>query len=76
MGFVNMLNGLSEKSGRSVNSIVPIIPDEGRTFGFESVMKQVGIYAPEGQKYVPHDADMLLGYSEKKRRSNPRRRHH
>ena len=29
-------------------------------------MKQVGIYAPEGQKYTPHDADMLLCYSEKK----------
>ena len=65
MGFVNMLNGLL-KNPEIGKLIVPIIPDEGRTFGFESVMKQVGIYAPEGQKYVPHDADMLLGYSEKK----------
>ena len=65
MGFVNMLNGLL-KNPEIGKLIVPIIPDEGRTFGFESVMKSVGIYAPEGQKYVPHDADMLLGYSEKK----------
>ena len=65
MGFVNMLNGLL-KNPDIGKLIVPIIPDEGRTFGFESVMKAVGIYAPEGQKYIPHDADMLLGYSEKK----------
>ena len=65
MGFVNLLNGLL-KSPVFGKLIVPIIPDEGRTFGFESVMKAVGIYAPEGQKYTPHDADMLLGYSEKK----------
>jgi pyruvate dehydrogenase E1 component len=64
MGFVNMLNGLL-KNPTIGKLIVPIIPDEGRTFGFESVMKSVGIYAPEGQKYVPHDADMLLGYNEK-----------
>jgi pyruvate dehydrogenase E1 component len=60
-----MLNGML-KNPEIGKLIVPIIPDEGRTFGFESVMKQVGIYAPEGQKYVPHDADMLLGYNEKK----------
>jgi pyruvate dehydrogenase E1 component len=65
MGFVNMLNALmKDKSiGRWV---VPIVPDEGRTFGLESSIKQVGIYAPEGQKYVPHDADMLLSYRENK----------
>jgi pyruvate dehydrogenase E1 component len=65
MGFVNMLNGML-KNPQIGKLLVPIIPDEGRTFGFESVMKAVGIYAPEGQKYVPHDADMLLGYSEKR----------
>jgi pyruvate dehydrogenase E1 component len=46
--------------------IVPIVPDEGRTFGLESVISQVGIYAPEGQKYTPHDSDMLLKYREEK----------
>jgi pyruvate dehydrogenase E1 component len=65
MGFVNMLNGLL-KNPNIGKLIVPIIPDEGRTFGFESVMKAVGIYAPEGQKYIPHDADIFLSYSEKK----------
>ncbi len=64
-GFVSMMRGLL-KEPTIGKLIVPIIPDEGRTFGFESVMKQVSIYAPEGQKYTPHDADMLLGYSEKK----------
>ncbi len=44
--------------------IVPIVPDEGRTFGLESAIRQVGIYAPEGQKYTPHDVDMLLSYRE------------
>ena len=43
----------------------------------ESVIKQVGIYAPEGQKYVPHDIDMVLSYREnKKDDADPRRRHH
>ncbi|HEY5329572.1 MAG TPA: pyruvate dehydrogenase (acetyl-transferring), homodimeric type [Acidobacteriaceae bacterium] len=64
MGFVNMLNGLL-KDPAIGKLIVPIIPDEGRTFGFESVMKAVGIYAPEGQKYTPHDANVFLSYSEK-----------
>jgi pyruvate dehydrogenase E1 component len=66
MGFVNMLNGMLKPSSGISKYIVPIIPDEGRTFGFESVMKAVGIYAPEGQKYVPHDSDVFLSYSEKK----------
>jgi pyruvate dehydrogenase E1 component len=65
MGFVNMLNGLLKNKDIG-KLIVPIIPDEGRTFGFESVMKSVGIYAPEGQKYIPHDSDIFLSYSEKK----------
>jgi pyruvate dehydrogenase E1 component len=65
MGFVNMLNGLL-KNKEIGKLIVPIIPDEGRTFGFESVMKAVGIYAPEGQKYTPHDSDVFLSYREEK----------
>jgi len=65
MGFVNLLNALMKNKaiGRWV---VPIVPDEGRTFGLESSIKQVGIYAPEGQKYIPHDAEMLLSYRENK----------
>jgi pyruvate dehydrogenase E1 component len=63
-----MLRGLL-KDPRIGRLIVPIVPDEGRTFGLESVIKQVGIYAPEGQKYTPHDSDMLLSYREE--RSGP-----
>ncbi len=63
MGFVNLLNALMKDKALG-KWIVPIVPDEGRTFGLESSIKQVGIYAPEGQKYVPHDADMLLSYRE------------
>ena len=65
MGFVNMLNALMKD--KAVGKwIVPIVPDEGRTFGLESSIRQVGIYAAEGQKYVPHDADMVLSYRESK----------
>ena len=65
MGFVNMLNALMKDKAVG-RWIVPIVPDEGRTFGLESSIKQVGIYAAEGQKYVPHDSDMLLSYRENK----------
>ncbi|MGB7190320.1 MAG: pyruvate dehydrogenase (acetyl-transferring), homodimeric type [Acidobacteriaceae bacterium] len=63
MGFVSMLRHLL-KDPEIGKLIVPIVPDEGRTFGLESAIRQVGIYAPEGQKYKPHDVDMLLYYRE------------
>ncbi len=44
--------------------IVPIIPDEGRTFGMDALFKEIKIYAPEGQLYVPVDHDMILSYKE------------
>ncbi|PKD16232.1 alpha-ketoglutarate dehydrogenase [Salegentibacter salinarum] len=44
--------------------IVPIIPDESRTFGMESLFRQAGIYAPHGQKYDPVDEESLLYYKE------------
>jgi pyruvate dehydrogenase E1 component len=65
MGFVSILRHLL-KDPKIGKLIVPILPDEGRTFGMESAIRQVGIYAPEGQKYSPHDADMLLYYREAK----------
>jgi pyruvate dehydrogenase E1 component len=65
MGFVSILRHLMKDSAIG-KLIVPIVPDEGRTFGLESAIRQVGIYAPEGQKYSPHDADMLLYYREDK----------
>ena len=46
--------------------VVPIVADEARTFGMEGMFRQIGIYAPEGQKYRPMDADQLLYYRETK----------
>ena len=46
---------------------VPIIPDEARTFGMEGLFRQVGIYANQGQKYVPQDADQVAFYREDKK---------
>jgi pyruvate dehydrogenase E1 component len=65
MGFVSMLRQLL-KNPEIGKFIVPIIPDEGRTFGMESIIRQVGIYASQGQLYKPHDQDMLLYYREEK----------
>ena len=65
MGYVSMLRQLL-KDPKIGKLIVPIIPDEGRTFGMESIIRQVGIYASQGQLYRPHDVDMLLYYREEK----------
>src|SRR5205814_10487578 len=63
MGFVSILRNLM-KEPKIGKLIVPIIPDEGRTFGMESIIRQVGIYASQGQLHKPHDQDMLLYYRE------------
>ena len=44
--------------------IVPIVPDEARTFGMEGMFRQIGIYSSVGQLYTPQDADQLLYYKE------------
>jgi pyruvate dehydrogenase E1 component len=46
--------------------IVPIIPDEARTFGMDSLFRQIGIYSPKGQLYEPVDRETLLFYNEAK----------
>src|SRR6266705_1370481 len=46
--------------------IVPIIPDEARTFGMDPLFKEVGIYAAVGQRYEPVDSDLVLSYREAK----------
>ena len=46
--------------------VVPIIPDEGRTFGMDSLFRELEIYASQGQKYEPVDHDLLLSYTEDK----------
>jgi len=63
MAFVRMLSQLlkDEKIGKY---IVPIIPDESRTFGMEAMFRQFGIYAHSGQKYEPVDAENVLYYRE------------
>jgi pyruvate dehydrogenase E1 component len=63
MAFVRILAALlrDKQIGRLV---VPIIPDESRTFGMEGLFRQVGIYSPEGQLYQPQDAEQLMFYKE------------
>ena len=63
MVFVRVLAALlREKSIR--DHIVPIIPDESRTFGMEGLFRQVGIYSPVGQLYQPQDSAQLMFYKE------------
>jgi pyruvate dehydrogenase E1 component len=63
MAFVRVLAALlrDKQVGRH---IVPIIPDESRTFGMEGLFRQVGIYSPFGQKYQPQDSEQLMFYKE------------
>jgi pyruvate dehydrogenase E1 component len=65
MGFVRLLGDLlrDKKIGKN---IVPIVPDESRTFGMEGLFRQVGIYAHTGQLYEPVDSDQLAYYKEAK----------
>src|SRR5690348_5411316 len=65
MAFVRVLT-LLMKHPEIGKHVVPIIPDEARTFGMESLFRQFGIYASQGQLYKPHDAEMFLYYKESK----------
>ncbi|HJT88847.1 MAG TPA: pyruvate dehydrogenase (acetyl-transferring), homodimeric type, partial [Bryobacteraceae bacterium] len=65
MAFVRVLT-LLMKHPEIGKRVVPIIPDEARTFGMESLFRQFGIYASQGQLYKPHDAEMFLYYKESK----------
>jgi pyruvate dehydrogenase E1 component len=65
MAFVRILT-LLMKHPQIGKRVVPIIPDEARTFGMESLFRQYGIYANQGQLYKPHDAEMFLYYKESK----------
>ncbi|MDF7798200.1 pyruvate dehydrogenase (acetyl-transferring), homodimeric type [Pontiellaceae bacterium B1224] len=65
MVFVRVLSKLlSDKNIGKL--IVPIVPDEARTFGMDALFRQVGIYAHSGQQYEPVDKDNLLYYKEEK----------
>jgi pyruvate dehydrogenase E1 component len=63
MAFAVMLRNLLRDKGLS-QRIVPIIPDEARTFGLDALFKEVKIYAPLGQLYEPVDSKLMLSYSE------------
>jgi pyruvate dehydrogenase E1 component len=65
MAFVRILNTLlrDKRVGRRV---VPIVPDESRTFGMEGMFRQYGIFSQVGQLYRPQDADQLMYYKEDK----------
>ncbi|WP_027967101.1 pyruvate dehydrogenase (acetyl-transferring), homodimeric type [Halomonas halocynthiae] len=65
MAFVRILNGLVKHKGFG-KQVVPIVPDEARTFGMEGMFRQLGIYSPAGQKYEPMDKGQLMYYREDK----------
>jgi pyruvate dehydrogenase E1 component len=65
MAFVRILNILVRDKTLG-KFVVPIVPDESRTFGMEGMFRQLGIYSSVGQLYRPEDADQLMYYKEDK----------
>ncbi len=65
MAIVRIITDLL-KDSEVGERIVPIVPDEARTFGMEALFRQVGIYSSAGQKYEPEDADKVMWYKESK----------
>jgi pyruvate dehydrogenase E1 component len=65
MALVRMMTSLV-KDKNVGKHIVPIVPDEARTFGMEGMFRQIGIYSSVGQLYTPQDADQLMFYREDK----------
>ena len=63
MVFVRMITSLLRDKNIGKH-IVPIVPDEARTFGMDGLFRQFGIYSREGQKYQPEDADKVMWYRE------------
>jgi pyruvate dehydrogenase E1 component len=63
MAFVRMLSTLV-KDKVIGERVVPIVPDEARTFGMEGMFRQLGIYSSVGQRYTPHDAGQVMFYKE------------
>jgi len=66
MSFVRTLSTLTKHKGIG-KQVVPIVPDEARTFGMEGMFRQLGIYSSQGQRYTPHDADQIMYYKEDKK---------
>ena len=65
MVFVRLLNSLLRDPAIGKN-VVPIVPDEARTFGMEGMFRQIGIYSSVGQLYTPQDSEQLMYYREDK----------
>ncbi|SFA99723.1 pyruvate dehydrogenase E1 component [Poseidonocella pacifica] len=63
MAFVRILTTLLRDKAVGKH-VVPIVPDESRTFGMEGLFRSVGIYNPLGQKYTPEDKDQMMYYKE------------
>jgi pyruvate dehydrogenase E1 component len=66
MAFVRILTTLLKDKNIGKN-VVPIVPDEARTFGMEGLFRQIGIYSSVGQLYTPQDAETLMSYREDKK---------
>ena len=66
MAFVRMMSTLI-KDKQIGERVVPIVPDEARTFGMEGLFRQLGIYSSGGQKYEPEDAGQVMYYREDKK---------
>ncbi|NBC22511.1 MAG: pyruvate dehydrogenase (acetyl-transferring), homodimeric type, partial [Gammaproteobacteria bacterium] len=66
MAFIRLLTTLTRDKNIG-KYVVPIVPDEARTFGMEGMFRQVGIYSSKGQLYTPQDADQLMYYKEDKK---------
>jgi pyruvate dehydrogenase E1 component len=66
MAFVRILTQLLKDKNIGKN-IVPIVPDEARTFGMEGLFRQIGIYSSAGQLYTPVDSEQLMSYREDKK---------
>ncbi len=66
MAFVRILAALT-RDKQIGKYVVPIVPDEARTFGMEGLFRQLGIYSAAGQLYKPEDADQLMYYREDKK---------
>jgi len=63
MAFVRILSSLAKDKALG-ERVVPIVPDEARTFGMEGMFRQLGIYSSVGQRYTPHDAGQIMFYKE------------
>lgn len=63
MAFVRILTTLIRDKNLGKH-VVPIVPDESRTFGMEGLFRSIGIYNPEGQKYTPEDREQMSYYRE------------